>query len=122
MPSTQEQTVEGNSSSDARSGTSSGGGDAVRGKDQPGTMFHAARVGDADFIQSEILNGADVNEKDSNGERYVRCDDTIRGWALLTYCACFLCLRLVLGEGGMWLTHPYSTPRTSTLMSSYTAV
>ena len=61
MPVTQEQTVGDDSSG--------GGGDAARGKDQPGTIFHAARMGDADFIQSEILNGADVNEKDSNGER-----------------------------------------------------
>ena len=76
MPSAQEQTVEGNSSSSITAGrndndaSSSGRRDAARGKDQPGTMFHAAKVGDADFIQSEILNGADVNKKDNNGERY----------------------------------------------------
>lgn len=33
------------------------------------TIFHAARSGDADFIQAAIMNGADVNQRDSDGER-----------------------------------------------------
>lgn len=46
-------------------GDNSGGG----GKEGVGTIFHAARTGDAAFIQSIILDGADVNERDAGGER-----------------------------------------------------
>lgn len=33
------------------------------------STFDAAKKGDVDFIQNAVLNGADVNEKDDNGER-----------------------------------------------------
>lgn len=46
-------------------GDDSGGG----GKEGVGTIFHAARTGDAVLIQSIILDGADVNERDEDGER-----------------------------------------------------
>lgn len=125
MPSAQEQTVEGNSSSSSsttaaaagRKDTTSGGGDVARGKDQPGTMFHAAKMGDADFIQSEILNGADVNAKDTNGERY---DATIPYVTMTIGCvrvhiahACSTAAVQQLYD--LWLTHPY--PRMSAFMS-----
>lgn len=123
MPSAQEQTVEGNSNSSITAGlndaSNSGGGDAAPGKDQPGTMFHAAKVGDADFIQSEILNGADVNKKDSNGERYdaiLRCVTKTIGCVLLLEYACLM-------DGGTAPTYyvadttVHQAPRTSALMS-----
>lgn len=121
MPSAQEQTVEGNSSSSSSTAAgrndTSGGGDVARGKDQPGTMFHAAKMGDADFIQSEILNGADVNAKDTNGERY---DATIP----YVTAATIGCVRVHIAHASLaaavqqlydlWLTHPY--PRMSAFM------
>lgn len=36
-----------------------------------GSTFDAAKNGDVDFIQNAVLNGADVNERDENGERWV---------------------------------------------------
>ncbi|CAB1116870.1 unnamed protein product [Ectocarpus sp. CCAP 1310/34] len=36
------------------------------------STFEAAKNGDADFIQAAILDGVDVNKRDSNGERRVR--------------------------------------------------
>lgn len=36
------------------------------------TMFEAAKVGDAERIQSLIMDGADVQARDESGERSVR--------------------------------------------------
>lgn len=43
---------------------------AEGGAGTPETIFQAARTGDAEFIQSAIMNGEDVNTKDSDGERW----------------------------------------------------
>lgn len=47
------------------------GGDGGAGSSKVESTFDAAKKGDVDFIQNAVLNGADVNEKDSNGERCV---------------------------------------------------
>lgn len=56
-------------SSEAAGEVGGGVGSKVGSNDPPGTIFHAARQGDNDFIQEAIMNGVDVNEKDSTGER-----------------------------------------------------
>lgn len=74
------------------SGGDTGGGAQGKEDNQPGTIFHAAKVGDSDFIQAEILNGVDVNTRDGKGERYDvigSCDICV---TMMLTVGCILCL------------------------------